>query len=185
MKLHSPKARIGLALIDVALSLQAAVQGAFGQRQKAQQTLQRLLEHRQSWLPADHISQADAQYALAQSYYKGSDVDCMYAEALLRDCQFCFVKKLGPHSLRVAKSLHLRGLVQSRLCDNKRAQAFHQAADTVYAKVRPLSYDRIANLHQLGFKQDWLGMPVEAEATRGLANQLNKMLVVQSLRRRF
>ncbi|MBP9089923.1 hypothetical protein KBI23_02775 [bacterium] len=185
MKLHSPKARIGLALIDAALSVKAAAQGAFGQKQKAQKTLRRLLEHRQSWLPADHVSRADAQYTLAQSYYEGNAVDCMQAEALLSDCQFCFVKKLGPYALRVAKALHLRGLVQSRLGDNKRAHAFHQAADIVYAKVRPLSYERIANLHQLGFKQDWLGMRVEAEATRELANQLNKLLAMQSVRRRF
>lgn len=185
MKLHSPKARIGLALIDAVLYLQAAVQGAFCQRQKAQQTLHRLLEHRQSWLPADHISRADAQYALAQSYCHGSDVDCIYAEALLSDCQFCFVKKLGPYSLRVAKSLHLRGLLQSRLGDNKRAHTFHQAADTVYAKVRPLSYERVANLHQLGLKQDWLGVPIKAAATRELANQLDKMLAMKSLRQRF
>jgi hypothetical protein len=109
----------------------------------------------------------------------------MQAEALLSDCQFCFVKKLGPYSLRVAKALHLRGLVQSRLGDHKRAHSFHRAADTVYGKVRPLSYERIANLHQLGFKQDWLGMLAEAEATRQFANQLNKMLVMQSVRRRF
>lgn len=109
----------------------------------------------------------------------------MPAEALLSDCQFCFVKKLGPYSLRVAKALHLRGLVQSRLGDHKRAHSFHLAADTVYGKVRSLSYERIANLHQLGFKQDWLGMLAEAEATRQFANQLNKMLVMQSVRRRF
>lgn len=185
MKLYSPKARIGLALIDAALSVKAAAQAAFGQKQKAQKTLRRLLEHRQSYLPNHHVSRADAQYALALNYYAGNMVDCMQAEALLSDCQLSFIKKLGPFSLRVAKALHLRGLVHSRLGDDKRALTFHQVADTVYAKVRPLSYERIANLHQLGFKQDWLGLRVEAEATRELANQLSKMLATQSGRRRY
>ena len=184
MKHNLSKARISLALIDAALSVKAAAQSAFGQREKAQKTLRCLLEHRQSWLPADHVSLADAQYALALSFYEGNSVDCMQAEALLSDCQFLFVKNLGPYSLRVAKALHLRGLVQSRLGDNKRAYTFHQAADTVYAKVRPLSYERVANLHQLGFKQDGLGLHREALATRELANQFSRMLAMQSVRRR-
>ncbi len=184
MKFYSPKARIGLALIDAALSARASIEGALGQKNEAQKTLRRLLEHRQSYLPLDHVSRANAQYALALSFYDGNAVDCMQAEALLHECQLSFVKKFGPFSVRVAKALHLRGLVHSRLGDNQRSHAFHQAAETVYAKVRPLSYDRIANLHQLGFKQDWLGMSREAEATRELAGQLNRLAVMQSVRQR-
>lgn len=185
MKFYSPKARIGLALIDAALSARASIEGALGQKNEAQKTLRRLLEHRQSYLPLDHVSRANAQYALALSFYDGNAVDCMQAEALLHECQLSFVKKFGPFSVRVAKALHLRGLVHSRLGDNQRSHAFHQAAETVYAKVRPLSYDRIANLHQLGFKQDWLGMSREAEATRELAGQLNRLAVMQSVRQRY
>ena len=185
MKLYTPKARVGLALIDAALSVRAAVQGAFGQKSKAQKTLRRLLEHRQSYLPVDHVSRADTQYALALTYHDGNVVDCMQAEALLSECQLSFIKKYGPYSVRVAKAMHVRGLVQTRLGDTKRAHTFHQAADTVYAKVRPVSYDRIANLHQLGFKQDMMGMRTEAAATRKLANQLNTVLAMQSVRRRY
>ncbi len=185
MKFYSPKARIGLALIDAALSAKASIEGALGQKNEAQKTLRRLLEHRQSYLPLDHVSRANAQYALALSFYDGNAVDCMQAEALLHECQLSFVKKFGPFSVRVAKTLHLRGLVHSRLGDNQRSHTFHQAAETVYAKVRPLSYDRIANLHQLGFKQDWLGMSREAEATRELAGQLNRLAVMQSVRQRY
>jgi hypothetical protein len=172
-------------LIDAVLSVRAAVQGAFGQKDKAQKTLRRLLEHRQSYLPVGHVSRADAQYALALTYHDGNVVDCMQAEALLSECQLSFVKKFGPFSLRVARAMHVRGLVQTRLGDTNRSHTFHQAADTVYAKVRPVSYDRIANLHQLGFKQELMGMHKEAAATRKLANQLNTVLAMQSVRRRY
>jgi len=185
MKLHTPKARLGLALIDAGLSVKAAVQGAFGKKAKAQDTLRQLLAHRLSYLPSDHPSKAEAQYQLALNYYDGNVVDCMQAEALLHDAQFIFVKRFGPYSLRVAKALHLRGLVQGRLGDAQKTHTYHQAADTVYAKVRPLSYMRIANLHQLGFAQDRLGMRKEAEATRKLANELNRLLAMQSIRRRY
>ncbi len=185
MKFYSPKARIGLALIDAALSARASIEGALGQKNEAQKTLRRLLEHRQSYLPLDHVSRANAQYALALSFYDGNAVDCMQAEALLHECQLSLVKKFGPFSVRVAKALHLRGLVHSRLGDNQRSHTFHQAAETVYARVRPLSYDRIANLNQLSFKQDWLGLPLEAESTRELARQLSRLKVMQSVRQRY
>lgn len=185
MKVYSPKARLGLVLIDAALSVRATLAGILGQKLKAQKSLRRLLEHRQSYLPVDHVSRADAQYALALTYHDGNLVDCMQAEALLQDCQLGFVKKFGPFNLRVAKAMHVRGLVQGRLGDNRRSHTFHQAADVVYAKVRPVSYDRIANLHQLGFKQDVLGMHKEAMAARALANELNRLLAMQSVRRRY
>lgn len=174
--------RAGAALRDFKLSTKAALQDAFVSPASAQKTLRQLLEHRQSYLGKDDPARASVAMALALNLSKGTIVDCMQAEALMNEAQFIFIKKYGTSSSRVARAMHLRGILHTRLGDVKRANTFHQAADVIYDKVRPLSHDRIANLTLLANTQQAMGFSDMAAKSRDRANDLSRILMMATVR---
>jgi hypothetical protein len=174
--------RAAAALRDFALSFKAGFQDLFVSKAKAQKTLRQLLEHRQTYLSKDDPARATVAMSLALSLSTGTLVDCMQAEALMNEAQFIFVKKYGTSNPRVARAMHLRGLLHTRLGDIKRAHTFHQAAEVVYDKVRPLSHDRIANLGKLAEAQQAIGYSDLAAKSRARANELSSILLMASVR---
>ncbi len=185
MSLLSPKARVRLALQDCLLSVKASVESAFGRKLQARQTLQSLLTLRQSYLPLDHKARATAQIALAETYLDGNIVDWMQADALLSEAQMILIKNNGAMQKQVARVLHMRGRLHTAMADKNRAHTFHQAAETVYERIRPLSFERVANLRELSLAQNAIGLHSEAKATRKNAEELNRILLMQSVRRRY
>jgi|GEM_PF-814053 len=185
MSSHPRKTSTGLALKDCALSLKASIQSAFGRNLQARQTLRELLTLRQSYLAPDHKSRASAQIALAETYLDGNIVDRMQADALLSEAQLILIKHNGAMQKQVARVLHIRGRLHTSMADKNRAHTFHQAAETVYERIRPLSFERVANLRELAHAQAAIGLYMEAKATRKTAEELNRILLLQSVRRRY
>lgn len=192
---YSVKKRVGLAILDGTLSMKAALEGLFN-REKAQiSTLQEILTVRQKRYPRHHAAIATAQLDLARALIasaigkpsKNSKTDAEKTEALQLGDALCgrainsFLRNEGL-TLRVARAMNYRGIVQRQFNHYARARKFFEAADVIYARKKPLCHERCNNLDELADLLDVLGEHAQASEKRGLAKQLYLTLLQMNRR---